>query len=156
MLYKVPVFPEYTFSMDIVASKDAIAAENRENIVYLNHKYIPSLHILFSALYKTIIAFKHTNNNFTESSFIKDIFINLYASKNVKKVAFDTFNVDPHNEYCLKIELLSAVDSSDSTASREAILNLLAGEKDLDKIKEIYGTHDDTKINEIIQLRGLK
>lgn len=155
MLYKVPVFPEYTFSMSIASSKDAIADENKENVVYLNHKYIPSLHILFSAIYKNIIAFKHTNNNFTESSFIKDIFINLYATKNVKKVAFDTFNVDPNNEYCLRIELLDVSDSSDTTNSKEEILKLLSEEKDLNKIKEIYGTHDEVQINEIIQLRGL-
>ncbi|KAL6934819.1 uncharacterized protein HGUI_02508 [Hanseniaspora guilliermondii] len=155
MLYTVPVLPEYTFSLDIVYSKDAITADNRENVVYLNHKYIPSLHILFSAIYKTIITFKHTNNNFTESSFIKDIFINLYATKNVKKVAFDTFNVNSNNEYCLKIELLDAPESSNTTTSREEIVKLLSEEKDLDKIKEIYGTDDEIKINEIIQLRGL-
>lgn len=155
MLYKTPLFPEYTFSMDIVPSKDAIAAENKENVVYLNYKYIPSLHILFSAIYKTIIAFKNTNSNFTESSFIKDIFINLYATKNVKKVAFDTFNVDPNNEYCLRIELLAVADFSNTTTSKEEILKLLSEQKDLDKIKEIYGTHDEVQINEIIQLRGL-
>ncbi|CAI8506309.1 unnamed protein product [Hanseniaspora opuntiae] len=141
--------------MDIVPSKDAIAAENKENVVYLNYKYIPSLHILFSAIYKTIIAFKNTNSNFTESSFIKDIFINLYATKNVKKVAFDTFNADPNNEYCLRIELLAVADSSNTTTSKEEILKLLSEQKDLDKIKEIYGTHDEVQINEIIQLRGL-
>lgn len=155
MLYKIPQFPQYTFSIDIVTSKEAIAAGNIENVVFLNHKYISSLNILFSSIYKTIITYKNTNNKFTESSFIKDIFINLYATKNVKKIAFDTFTVLPENEYCLKVELLDASSTAKTVTSLEDIEKIINTEKDIEKIKEIYGTTDEIEINELIQLRGL-
>lgn len=155
MLYKIPQFPQYTFAIDIISSKDAIAVGNIDNVVFINHKYIKSLNILYSSIYKTIITYKNTNNKFTEETFIKDIYINLYATKNVKKIAFDTFTVLPENEHCLKIELVDSSKNIESPTSLEDIVNIINTERDITKIKEIYNTIDEVEINELIQLRGL-
>ncbi|XBW35326.1 hypothetical protein QEN19_000892 [Hanseniaspora menglaensis] len=159
MLYTIPQFPDFLFSIEIVSTKETFASNDTANVVFLNPKLIFSTSILFSALFKTIITYKNTNNKFNDQDFIRDIFINLLAVKNVKKVAFETFTNDPSAEECLKIELLQEKEHIYSSVSKEQSLEKLSETilkiRDLNKINEIYGTIEERKINDLIQMRGL-
>lgn len=157
MLYSIPQFEKYEFLIDFIPTEQVSSYENDGNVVFLNPKLLLSTSILFSSLYKTAITYKYTNNKFVDTDFIRDIFINLLAVKNVKKVAFDTFTVDDSAEKCLKIELLQANESNivRSLDDLEAVSNQILEGRDLEKIKEIYGTIDERRVNDLIQMRGL-
>ena len=158
MLYSIPQFQEYQFLIDLVPTEQASSYKDKENVIFLNPKLILSTNILFSAIYKNTTTFKYTNTKLTDTNFIRDLYINLLAVTNVKKLAFDLFSNDPNAEKCLKIELLNKNENEKNDYNTQD-LNLLSEEllemRDLDKIKEIYGTPDETKINEFIQMRGL-
>lgn len=157
MLYSVPQFQEYDFLIDFFPTDQVSSYENEGNVVFLNSKLLLSTNILLSSLYKTAITYKYTNNKFVDTDFIRDIFINLLAVKNVKKVAFDTFTVDASEEKCLKIELLPSNENNivRSLDELEAISSQILEYRDLEKINDIYGTTDERKVNDLIQMRGL-